>query len=93
MVWVQGELEALMLRVFRKADVDHSGHLSRREFKEALRVRVREGGRKRGQDEGGGGEWPRSVGCGASMVRSASVHCVCAMKVCIPAYRHLLMGV
>ncbi|KAJ9511030.1 hypothetical protein QJQ45_002874 [Haematococcus lacustris] len=34
----QEELEQLMLRVFRKADVDHSGQLSRKEFKEALKA-------------------------------------------------------
>uniref|UniRef100_A0A7S0RF79 EF-hand domain-containing protein n=1 Tax=Chlamydomonas leiostraca TaxID=1034604 RepID=A0A7S0RF79_9CHLO len=34
----QAELEALMLRVFRKADADGSGQLSRKEFKEALKA-------------------------------------------------------
>ncbi len=34
----KSELEALMLRVFRKADVDHSGQLSRQEFKNALKA-------------------------------------------------------
>jgi Ca2+-binding EF-hand superfamily protein len=32
------ELEQVMLRVFRKADADGSGHLSRSEFKRCLRA-------------------------------------------------------
>eukprot|EP00955_Chlamydomonas_euryale_P025191 265075-Chlamydomonas_euryale.AAC.2 len=34
----RGELQSLMLRIFRKADADGSGRLSSREFRGALRA-------------------------------------------------------